>query len=195
MGRRNRACFPLVASLLGLSLMSCGSESGTLGAPTPSVLEQSVGGEQGAPSTEFSTVPVSVDSAEERFTVEVNGSLITLALPSDARPDPVHAAPSGGSVLAAERWMTDCCWLSIVTQNQRPLFAESMRIGAIDIGQMNWELYDLSKEGFSAFEAVTTTNEFSASISAQVRFPEETPNESARDLVRSVVETIEIVPE
>jgi hypothetical protein len=45
-------------------------------------------------------------------------------------------------VLDSHRWMTDCCWLMLTIQNERPLHPETQLVDAAEVNGLEWAFYD-----------------------------------------------------
>lgn len=146
-------------------------------------------------ATESSTTYANDSVADDHFTLVIDSNIVTLSLPHDAQPDAINVLRPGAPVLGVERWMTECCWLSLVVQNQRPRFEDSALAETFGGVGLDWDLYSIEREDFAASEAVAATDAIAISISAQVRFPGEAPVERAAELVRAVAQTVRLETE
>jgi hypothetical protein len=81
--------------------------------------------------------------------------------------------------------MTDCCWLMLTVQTERPLHPDEQLVGTVDANGLEWELYDTGEEGFLQIAV-------SISIATQQRFEGDKSKPAATDTVRAMVDTLEV---
>lgn len=87
--------------------------------------------------------------------------------------------------------MTDCCWLSLTVQDERPLHPDDQLVETIRSGDLEWTLYDSGDEGYLQI-AVTTVNELSISIATQQRYEGDESTPAASQMIREMVENLEV---
>ena len=140
------------------------------------------------PATASTAVATTVDAlASDVVSIEVNECRIVVALPGDAEPDPLGDVSPEGSVIQNRRWMTECCWLSVTSQDERPRFPDHQRQDTVEVNGLEWEIYNAGGEDGTEIDAVTSVGPISVTVATQQRFPdrqsEQTPTEPARLMV------------
>lgn len=183
-----------------LALSACGESSGTEAQAVPSADVSSPSSlptamaEPVAATIASSTLAESVDTraAGGPLRIDVDGYKIEAVVPADAGPDPLDDGQEpAGFVLDDNRWMTDCCWLVLTVQDQRPLYPDKQMTGSAQVNGLEWTFYDTAEEG-SIQVAITTVDTISVSVGAQERFPGDEAHARAAETVRSMVDTIKV---
>jgi hypothetical protein len=135
--------------------------------------------------------PVVTEPDGEPVWIELDRYQIKAVVPADAGPDPMGEFEPPDFVVDSRRWMTDCCWLMLTVQTERPLHPDEQLVGTVDANGLEWELYDTGEEGFLQI-AVTTVDDLSISIATQQRFEGDESKPAATDTVRAMVDTLEV---
>ena len=192
----------VLASVVAVcGFVGCGSEASPSGAPDESQPFDSLPTVSAEPTTAPSTqvdaqAPTTVavtttvsEPGAEAIDIHVEGYRIEVVVPDDAESDPLGNLEPEGSVVANQRWMTECCWLSVTVQNERPRFPDSQLLESVDVNGLEWNLHDAGGEDGTEIDAITTVGDISVTVASQDRFPTEEAAQSSTELVRSVAET------
>ena len=133
---------------------------------------------------EEQVIPKSVESPSLRVSVD---------LPADAIDDPLGDPVPPDFVLADDRWVAgECCRISVVLQNQRPLFAEETHVETIDAAGLTWDLYDIGPRNGTLFAAVATDGEVSIAISSEQLFDGRVTDRSPLDVLTAIVRSVAV---
>ena len=183
----------MLASLVAVSaLVGCGSEASPSTAPVGS---ESVDSLPMIESTLAPVVPVETESSTtiavdttvgapavdtEVSGIDVDGFRIEVGLPVGAEPDPFGGLEPEGSVLENHRWITECGWLSVTVQSERPRFPANQFRETVEAGGVEWQLHDAGGEDGTQIDATTTIGNISVTVASQDRFPNEESVPGAR---------------
>lgn len=135
--------------------------------------------------------PVVTEPDGEPVRIELDRYQIDAVVPVDAGPDPMGEFEQPDFVVDSRRWMTDCCWLMLTVQTERPLHPDDQLVGTVDANGLGWEFYDTGEEGFLQI-AVTTVDGLSISVATQQRFEGDESTPAATETVRAMVDTLEV---
>lgn len=190
-----------VASLL----VGCGAEADPVGGQpllAPTATDRPMGAESDTslpstastqPSTTSTTGATMGDApVSGTVSIEVDEYRIVATLPRDAEPDPLGDVAPEGSVIQNRRWMTECCWVSVTSQTERPRFPDSQLQGTVDVNGLEWEIYDAGGEDGTEIDAVTSIGAISITVASQQRFPDRQFERTPTELVRSMVDGLTV---
>lgn len=204
-----RSVLSAIGSVAILTLTACGAESTPVAVPASQPLDSlptagSTSLPAGAPSTTATpeTTALAGRSTEvaeptvstlvgEPVRIDLDRYEIDGILPVDAGPDPMGEFTPPDFVVESRRWMTDCCWLMLTVQNERPLHPDEHSLGTVQANGLEWTLYDTGDEGFLQI-AITTVNDISISIATQQRFQGDESAPEASEMVRSMVDSLKV---
>jgi hypothetical protein len=184
-------------------LVGCGAEADPVGGqplPAPTATDRTVGAESDSslpsttstqPSTTSTTGATTGDAlVSDTVSIEVDEYRIVATLPRDAKPDPLGDVAPERSVIQNRRWMTECCWLSVTSQTERPRFPDSQLQDTVDVNGLEWEIYDAGGEDGTEIDAVTSIGAISITVATQQRFPDRQFERTPTELVRSMVDAL-----
>lgn len=171
------------------SLPTVGSTSPQLNAAPSTTLATEIT----AVSEPSTTSGKSVDTVlvGELVRIDLARYQIDSVLPADAGPDPMGEFTRPDFVIDSRRWMTDCCWLMLTVQNERPLHPDEHIVETVQANGLEWTLYDTGDEGFLQI-AVTAVDYISISIATQQRFDGDESTPEASEMIRAMVDALEV---
>jgi hypothetical protein len=183
-----------MASLVAVA--ACGSEPAPVAEPASRPVDSvpNLGATSpqtvAAPSTS-SGKSVDTISVGEPVRIDLDRYQIDGVLPHDAGPDPMGEFTPPDFVIDSRRWMTDCCWLTLTVQSERPLHPDEQLVETVQANGLEWTFYDTGDEGFLQI-AVTAVDDISISIATQQRFDGDESTPEALETVRAMVDTVEV---